>query len=90
MLNNRQEDLSKVFDKRWKANHNDDVKLAREKEKKFMNEMFGTNNREKVKPLTPGERASNLQNNINNAFSGPRTANVNNIVKKWKWYGRFI
>ena len=56
MLNNRQEDLSKVFDKRWKANHNDDVKLAREKEKKFMNEMFGTNNREEVKPLTPGER----------------------------------
>ena len=23
---NRQEDLTKVFDKRWKANHNDDVK----------------------------------------------------------------
>ena len=22
---NRQEDLTKVFDKRWKANHNDDV-----------------------------------------------------------------
>ena len=25
---NRQEDLTKVFDKRWKANHNDDVKKA--------------------------------------------------------------
>lgn len=40
---NRQEDLTKVFDKRWKANHNDDVKKARDKEKDFMNKMFNTN-----------------------------------------------
>ena len=24
-INNRQEDLTKVFDRTWKANHNDDV-----------------------------------------------------------------
>ena len=31
MFNNRQEDLSKVFDKTWKANHNDVAKKGRER-----------------------------------------------------------
>lgn len=85
MFNNRQEDLSKVFDRTWKASHNNDVKIAREKEKKFMNKMFNTNrNQNNIKNLTPGERADNLQNNINNAFNGQRQANLNNIIKKWK------
>ena len=30
-INNRNEDLMKVFDRTWKANHNNDVKEAREK-----------------------------------------------------------
>ena len=30
MINNRQEDLSKVFDRTWKANHNDVAKRGRE------------------------------------------------------------
>ena len=85
MFNRRQEDLTKVFDRNWKANHNDDVKIAREKERKFMDKMFNKKNviNENI-PLTPGERASNLQNNINNAFNGQRQSNLNNIVKKWK------
>ena len=32
---NRNEDLTKVFDRTWKANHNNDVKEARAKEKSF-------------------------------------------------------
>ena len=85
MFNRRQEDLTKVFDRNWKASHNDDVKIVRENEKKFMDKMF--NNKNVVienKPLTPGERASNLHNNMNNAFNGQRQSNLNNIVKKWK------
>ena len=34
------EDLTRVFDRTWKANHNNDVKEARTKEKKFWNKMF--------------------------------------------------
>lgn len=85
MFGNRQEDLSKVFDKTWKANHNDVAKRGREKEKKFMDRMFNNNrNQIETKNLTPGQRAANLQNNINNAFSGQRQSNLNNIIKKWK------
>lgn len=85
MNNNRQDDLMRVFDKTWKANHNDVAKRGREREKKFMNKMFGNNKIvNEVKTLTPGQSAHNLQNNINNAFNGQRTAKVNNIIKKWK------
>ena len=85
MINNRQDDLMRVFDKTWKANHNDVAKRGREREKKFMNKMFGNNKiMNEVKTLTPGQSEENLQNNINNAFNGQRTAKVNNIIKKWK------
>ena len=33
----RNEDLTKVFDRTWKANHNNDVKEARSREKQFWN-----------------------------------------------------
>lgn len=85
MFNRRLEDLTVVFDKRWKANHNNDVKIIREKEKKFMDKMFNVNNSvNNTKPLTPGERASNLQSNMDNFFNGQRQSNLNNIIKKWK------
>lgn len=32
----RNEDLTRVFDRTWKANHNNDVKEARTKEKKVL------------------------------------------------------
>lgn len=85
MINNRQEDLIKVFDRTWKANNNDVAKRGREREKKLMEKMFGINKKtNEVKPLTPEQSARVLQNNINNAFSGQRNAKVNNIIKKWK------
>lgn len=85
MFNRKLEDLTEVFDKRWKANHNDDVKVARESEKKFMDKMFNVNNRNDVnRMLTPSERASTLHSNMDNAFRGRKQSNLNNIIKKWK------
>lgn len=83
----RNEDLTKVFDRTWKANHNNDVKEARAKEKKFWNKMFnvkdsGNNNTSKV--ITPDMQVNNLQRNINSAASFQKKNNINNIVKKWK------
>ena len=78
MINGRGEDLSKVFDRTWKANHNDVAKREKEREKAFMNKMFTNKN------LTPGQRAETLHNNMNNAFMGQRKNNLNSIVKKWK------
>lgn len=85
MINKKQEDLRRVFDRTWNANHNDVAKRGREREKKFMDKMFGTNRTQsETKLLTPGHRAQSLQNNINNAFCGERNTNINNIIKKWK------
>ena len=76
---NRQEDLSKVFDRTWNANHNDVAKRGREREVKFMNKMFQTNNFQRkeieIQKVTPGMRAEALQNRINTA---------SNIEKKIK------
>ena len=82
----RNEDLTKVFDRRWKANHNDDVQRAREKEKKFMNKMFGGNTAitGKNKIVTPQDRLNNLQNNMNAANEAQKSMRVNSILNKWK------
>ena len=82
----RNEDLTKVFDRTWKANHNNDVKEARTKEKKFWNKMFNvkesyTSSRGVI---TPSEQVGNLQRNMNNAADFQKRNNINNIVKKWK------
>ena len=85
MINNRQEDLMRVFDKSWKANHNDVAKRGRERERKFMDKMFGINRGStRTNTMSPGQSVQNLHNNINNAFSGQRIAKINNILKKWK------
>lgn len=87
MINNgRQEDLMKVFDKTWKANHNDVAKRGREKERKFMDKMFNVNRTSSNAPknFTPGQRAETLHSNMNSAFQGQRQNNLNNIIKKWK------
>lgn len=83
---NRNEDLSKVFDRRWTANHNDDVKKAREEERKFMNKMFNTNIREdkKVEVITPEMKAQNLQNNMNSASNFQKRVNLNNLKGNFK------
>ena len=85
MFNNRQEDLSKVFDKTWKANHNDVAKKGREREKELMNQMYNKKNMQReVKSLTLGQRVETLQSNMNNAYIGQKQASLNNIIKKWK------
>lgn len=87
MINNgRQEDLTKVFDRTWTANHNDVAKRGREKEKKFMDKLFNVNKtiNNAHSNLTPGQKAETLHNNMNNAFQGQKQSNINNIVKKWK------
>ena len=81
---NRQEDLTKVFDKRWKANHNDDVKKARDKEKDFMNKMFNTNSISDSRIIPPDEMARNLHNNMNSANRGINQSKINRIVGKFK------
>ena len=52
---NRQEDLSKVFDRTWAANHNDVAKRGRERERAFMDKMFKTNTcaKKEIKIVTP-------------------------------------
>ena len=84
--NNRQEDLIKVFDRTWSANHNDVAKRGREREKKFMDKMFNTKRigNDVNRNLTPNQKAETLHDNMNNAFSGQRQNILNNIVKKWK------
>lgn len=82
----RNEDLTKVFDRTWKANHNNDVKEARTKEKKFWNKMFNVkeNSTSDRKVVTPNSQVSNLQRNMNSAVDFQKRNNINNIVKKWK------
>ena len=83
----RNEDLTKVFDRTWKANHNNDVKEARSREKKFWNKMFNVKdngNANTGKIVTPNMQVNNLQKNINDAANFQKSNNINNIVKKWK------
>ena len=82
----RNEDLTKVFDRTWKANHNNDVKEARTKEKKFWNKMFNVkeSSTSDRKVVTPNSQVSNLQRNMNTAVGFQKRNNINNGVKKWK------
>ena len=83
----RNEDLTKVFDRTWKANHNNDVKEARSREKKFWNKMLNVKdngNANTGKIVTPNMQVNNLQKNINDAANFQKRNNINNIVKKWK------
>lgn len=83
---NRQEDLSKVFDRTWTANHNDVAKRGREKEKAFINKMFGGSSSNVVRNnvVTPGMKAETLQRRIDSVNNIERQNKVNNILKKWK------
>lgn len=83
----RNEDLTKVFDRTWKANHNNDVKEARGREKKFWNKMFNVKDNSNANTrqiVTPNMQVNNLQKNINDAANFQKRNNINNIVKKWK------
>ena len=85
----RNEDLTKVFDRTWKANHNNDVKEARSREKQFWNKMLNVKDNSNAnantgKIVTPNMQVNNLQKNINDAANFQKRNNINNIVKKWK------
>lgn len=83
----RNEDLTKVFDRTWKANHNNDVKEVRSREKKFWNKMLNVKDNDNAntrKIVTPNMQVDNLQKNINDAANFQKRNNINNIVKKWK------
>ena len=86
-INNRMEDLTKVFDRTWKANHNDDVKKAREKEKNFIDRLFNVknskDNNNNIKPLAPNEQVGNLQRNINGMNNFNHQTKLNNIRGKF-------
>ena len=81
---NREEDLTKVFDRRWKANHDNGVKEAVESEKKFINKMFNVKEEKKDSTyITPDMRASNLNKQINGANSFQKQNRINNIKGKF-------
>ena len=81
---NREEDLTKVFDRRWKANHDNGVKEAVEREKKFINKMFNVKEEKKDSTyITPDMRASNLNKQINGANSFQKQNRINNIKGKF-------
>ena len=87
-INDRLEDLTKVFDRTWKANHNDDVKKARKKEKKFIDRLFNIKPLKEEenykKPLSPNEQVNNLQKNINGMNSFNTQTRLNNLKGKFK------
>lgn len=81
---NREEDLTKVFDRRWKANHDNGVKEAVEIEKKFINKMFNIKEDKKESTyITPDMRASNLNRQISGANSFQKQNRINNIKGKF-------
>jgi len=86
-INSRKEDLTKVFDRTWKANHNDDVKKAREKEKKFMDKLFNVKTsieqKDTPKPMTPNQQVDNLQKNISGMNNFNNQTKLNNIRGKF-------
>lgn len=80
----RQEDLMKVFERRWKANHDNGVKEAVDREKKFINKMF--NVKEEVKEstyVTPDMRANNLNKQMNGVYDLQKQNRINNIKGKF-------
>jgi hypothetical protein len=42
-FNKRNRDLTEVFDAKWKANHNDDVKKLKERDRIRNNKLFSSN-----------------------------------------------
>lgn len=80
----RQEDLMKVFERRWKANHDNGVKEAVDREKKFINKMF--NVKEEVKEstyVTPDMRANNLNKQMNGVYDIQKQNRINSIKGKF-------
>lgn len=80
IINNRNEDLSKVFDKNWRVNHSNFVQEKKEKEKDMMNKLY--DKREFKNPSS--DDLSNLNHRMSILNNAKRTSLTSNIVKKWK------
>ena len=75
-IQNRNKDLTQIFDARWKANHNyEAVRQAKEKDKRFIDRMFNKKTEDKPKQKINymderlkrlNENMSALRNNRNN------------------------
>ena len=79
---NRQKDLSEVFDETWRANHNDDIKKARTKEKEFMNKMFDVKKKQVNNNFglpTNQQQLQRRQDNINSMNNFNNQTKLNNI-----------
>ena len=77
----RVDDLSVVFDKTWKANHNDTAKKGREREREFMNKMFDNKNR----VVSDGSNSlDSLDKKISDVSYLQRQNRINEIMKKWR------
>lgn len=84
---NRQEDLTKVFDRTWNANHNDSIQREKEREKTFIDKMFGVKKEksyEKSDINTPNVQVQNQKRNIDGVQKFQRQIQTNSIIKKWK------
>ena len=87
-INKRQEDLSKVFDRTWKANHSDDIKKEKARKKSFIDKMFDIKdiqeeNDSKLRPLSESEKLKNRQDNMNGIKELNDRAKLNDIKGKF-------
>lgn len=66
-IQNRNRDLTQVFNDRWKANHDyESVRKAKEQDKKFIDKMFNKKTEEPKQQINyMEERLKRLQGNMN-------------------------
>lgn len=74
-------DLTEVFDDRWKANHNDDVKKAKQREIDFINKMFDVKTSQTLSPNSSQENLARLNKNIQDANNWNRQIQNKNRFK---------
>lgn len=74
-------DLTEVFDDRWKANHNDDVKKAKQREIDFINKMFDVKTSQTPSRNSSQENLARLNKNIQDANNWNRHIQNKNRFK---------
>ncbi len=74
-------DLTEIFDDRWKANHNDDVKQAKQREIEFINKMFDVKATKTTTCNNSQDNLERLNKNIQNANNWNRQIQNKNRFK---------
>ena len=74
-------DLTEVFDDMWKANHNDDVKKAKQREIDFINKMFDVKTSQTPSRNSSQENLARLNKNIQDANNWNRQIQNKNRFK---------